>query len=86
MTPTVDHGGPHANLTGDGWIHVAFTVWDKAPQMSTKLYVNGNLTGELAASPPGVLDLISDIYVGSNPVGPDSYAFSFFSVLNEYSQ
>ena len=72
MTPTVDHGGPHANLTGDGWIHVAFTVWDKAPQMSTKLYVNGNLAGEVTAS-PGVLELSSDIHVGNNPVGPDPY-------------
>ncbi len=60
------------DLKGDGWIHVAFTVWDKAPQMSTKLYVNGNLTAEVAAS-PGVLQLVSDIHVGNNPEGPDPY-------------
>ncbi len=76
VTLTNVYDGPEADLTGDGWIHVAFTVWDKAPQMSTKLYVNGNLAGEVTESPPGVLELISDIRIGNDPDGPDPYVIA----------
>ncbi len=55
------------NISGNDWIHLGYTVWDKPPESIFKLYVNGTLQRAARKNITSVLDVSTEARVGGNP-------------------